>query len=315
MYRLHISPEISLSFFINILLLVLLTVALYHTLILLKKYQKDASSALQYSLEKKSYLITTIIQFSLFAYIFLLLFFTHTLDTLAELIPGAMCGAGVVGGNEYGLLLLLLKFMIIIFSLLWISLHEQDMQQKNFPYFKKKFYLFILLYALIFATFIIEILFYSELNFESPVLCCSSLYGQTANTTLFGLSIPLIVSLFYLTYFFIMFSLYFKKRGALIFSALIFIPLSYYSITYFFSPYIYELPTHTCPFCLLHQENYFIGYFIYFSLIFSLYYNLKVALIKLTPKAQKLAYFFTTLFVLLCSYKFIAYYISKFIVI
>jgi len=110
LYRLFISPQITLSIFLNTLLLLLLTVALYHTLILLKNYKRDASSTLQYALEKKSYLIATIIKFSLFVYIFLLLYFMHTIDALSELIPGAMCGAGVISQNSYGGVLLLLKF-------------------------------------------------------------------------------------------------------------------------------------------------------------------------------------------------------------
>ena len=35
----------------------------------------------------------------------------------------------------------------------------------------------------------------------------------------------------------------------------------------FISPYIYELPTHHCPFCILQKEYSFVGYFFYASLL------------------------------------------------
>jgi len=35
----------------------------------------------------------------------------------------------------------------------------------------------------------------------------------------------------------------------------------------YISPYIYELPTHHCPFCILQREYSYIGYFFYASLL------------------------------------------------
>jgi hypothetical protein len=60
-----------------------------------------------------------------------------------------------------------------------------------------------------------------------------------------------------------------KGRGGLLFSglsALAFL-VSISSIFSFISLYIYELPTHACPFCLLQKEYHFIGYPLYLTLL------------------------------------------------
>ena len=43
--------------------------------------------------------------------------------------------------------------------------------------------------------------------------------------------------------------------------------LSLHALIAFISLYVYELPTHHCPFCLLHREYYGIGYPFYLLLL------------------------------------------------
>ena len=58
---------------------------------------------------------------------------------------------------------------------------------------------------------------------------------------------------------------FWKGRGGLLFSGLSALALfvSIGSIFSFISLYIYELPTHACPFCLLQREYHFVGYPLY----------------------------------------------------
>ena len=62
--------------------------------------------------------------------------------------------------------------------------------------------------------------------------------------------------------------LYRKGRGARLFAVLSgwMLILSSASILSFISVYIYQLPTHHCPFCLLQQEYGYVGYPLYISL-------------------------------------------------
>ena len=59
------------------------------------------------------------------------------------------------------------------------------------------------------------------------------------------------------------------RRGAGLFSALslAFLLVAVASLISFFCLYIYELPTHHCPFCLLQREYGFVGYPLYATLL------------------------------------------------
>ena len=143
-----LSYEVMITLFVNSILFLLLSIAFYNSLHILKNYKKNSTTELQYSLEKKSYLVTTIIFLALIIKIFMLPYFTYTIDELSNIIPGAMCGAGVISANSYGEPLIVLKIVIIIFVMLWLRLNKEDLHSKNFKYFTEKigFYLFIYLW-------------------------------------------------------------------------------------------------------------------------------------------------------------------------
>ena len=63
--------------------------------------------------------------------------------------------------------------------------------------------------------------------------------------------------------------MYVKKKGAVFFSiaSLINFIISIVALISFISIYFYELPTHHCPFCILHQEYGYVGYLLYLTLL------------------------------------------------
>jgi hypothetical protein len=296
-----------MTLFVSFLVLTALTIAAFNTVQILQRYNPNTVSQKQYELEKKSYLITTLIQLSLVINILLLAFFIYTLGDLSSLIPGAMCAAGVVSANVYGNPLIILKISIILLSLLWLSLNRQDYYAKGHPYFKKKLYFFLIIYALLFFDTFLEINFFANLSTLEPVLCCSNIYAKTAEVLPFGLKTGFLVVLFYALFFLLLFLLHFKKRVFITAFSLLFLYVSYLSITYFFSTYIYELPTHKCPYCILGFDYYYIGYFIYGTLIIATFYALNAAIFNFKPISYKKAFFTYILFVILVSAKFLYY--------
>jgi len=270
------SYEVILSLFITISLFIVLGVAFFNTIYILKYYKKNRTSTLQYKLEKHSYLIVTIIYISLMIKVLFLPYFIFTIDKLSNIISGAMCGAGVIGANIYGEPLIILKLVIILVTMLWLRLHRYDLIVKGFIYFKKKMWLFIFIFILLVIELILEYLFFTNLSIQNPVSCCSTLYKSTQNSNQlpFNLSIFQLVIGFYLSYILLLISSYFQKRYIVTFLSFVYIYMSYFSIVYFFSSYIYQLPSHKCPYCLLQSDYYFIGYGIYGSIIMATYYAL-----------------------------------------
>jgi len=270
------SYEVIISFFISITVFMILLVAFINTLYILKNYKQDRTTQLQYKLEKLSYLITTIVYISLIIKIIVLPYFTVTLEKLSTMISGAMCGAGVISANIYGEPLILLKLSLVILMMLWLTLNRYDLQSKGFIYFKLKMIFFLVIFFLLSIEIVLEYLFFTNLSTQNPVSCCSTLYNSTQynNQLPFNISILELVISFYTLYILIMLSSYVKQRYLVAFLSPVYAYVSYLSIVYFFSSYIYELPSHRCPYCLLQSDYYFIGYAIYFSMIIATYYAL-----------------------------------------
>jgi len=235
---------------------------------ILIKWDFESFSSEQYRLEKQSYLIVTILIF-IFGVKFLLLpYFVFTIDSLNTLIPGAMCAAGVISANSYGLELLFFKLFLIFLLTVWLTINYFDLEAKDYPFTKMKYYLFIAIFIIASIEFYLDWSYFLDINLNQPVSCCSALFGQLegANPLPFGLDTKTLLILFYLLSATVI-TLLFSYQDILAFIFLgLFIYLSYYAIVYFFGTYIYELPTHKCPFCMFQREYHYIGYLIWGSL-------------------------------------------------
>jgi len=312
-----LSPEVGITLFIDSLLFIPLFIAFFYALVILKNWDKASFSEYQYKLEKQSYLVITLISLALIIKTILLPFFVYTLNELASIIPGAMCGAGVLESNIYGELTLILKSIIIILILLWLSLNRQDQRVKNYLYFKKKMWFFIIIFFLIVGELFLEILFFSNISTLSPVLCCSSIYQNNENLSAIPshLSSVELITLFYALFIAIIISLYLKKRFFIFLFSLFYSYISYYAITYFFSTYIYELPTHKCSFCLLQSNYNYIGYYIFATLFIATFYAFNSAVFKFAQNSYKKAIIFYILFNLFVSYNFLLYVVKNGVVL
>ena len=90
--------------------------------------------------------------------------------------------------------------------------------------------------------------------------------------------------------------------------------LIFIAIFFIFSTYVYELPTHQCPFCMLQKEYHFIGYFIWSTLFLGTFfgvasYILKVFINEDLNYTYKYSLIFNTIFVFICSFYVIRYYL------
>ena len=84
---------------------------------------------------------------------------------------------------------------------------------------------------------------------------------------------------------------FWKGRGGLAVAVLSLLAFSasIVSIVTFISPYIYELPAHHCPFCLLQREYGFIGYPLYLLLFGGVVSGLSVGVLAPFRKTASLA--------------------------
>lgn len=280
-----------------------------------KQWDFSSTSAFQYKLEKKSYLIVLILFFSLIAKIVLLPYFAFTIDSLSEVVHGAMCAAGVVGANEYGNFLLGLKIFIIFFVGIWLIINKLDITALDYPFIKTKLILASVIFAFIFIEFILEILYFTNISTDVPVQCCSVIFGVSGGSDPlpFGINIQTLLILFYSIYILVLIANIQKNPLFSFLSTILLFYFGYYAVTYFFGTYIYQLPTHICPFCMLQSDYYFVGYLILGSLFLGSFFGIVNLVLKLLIKQTIQKYFvystfFNTIFVIICTSYVVGYY-------
>jgi hypothetical protein len=149
---------------------------------------------------------------------------------------------------------------------------------------------------------------------DKIVSCCGTLFNASSNTIASDmLSIPntILVPSLYLIYLLILVFKNHHKLSAIL--SLIFIPISILFVINFLSPYIYELPTHKCPFCILQSDYYYVGYGLYISLFIATFSGISNFIksylgVGVTTKQMIVAY---CVFMLICSYYPVAYFIKN----
>jgi hypothetical protein len=300
---------------LQILLFFAAIYALFGAIKIVASWDYNSTRASQYALEKRSYLVMVIIMFIAVLKIFLFAFFAYVVDGLSNIIPGAMCAAGVVEDFTYSDLLLGVKLFILLFCGVWMVVNSYDLKAKNYPFMRFKNLLFLFLGGLIGIEFLFEILYFTSLSTQSPVSCCSDIYGvnATMGQIPFGMSVLLLLVLFYLSYFLTLLLALQKKSLLGFFANIFFLFISYYAVVHFFGTYIYQQPTHKCPFCMLQKEYYYVGYFLWGSLFLGVFSAVAAYFIRAltrteSPKLHKANIVFNTFFTLLNTYFTLSYY-------
>ena len=313
-----LTPEVLTIFILNILFAFFALIAFILSVKIYLKWDLNSVKEEQYKLEKQSYLSATIIKFIFMIKVPLFLFFVFTLDKISNVLTGAMCGAGVVDATVYGTPLFILKIINLYIFAYWISLHNEDIKHENQPFVKQKFGLFILIFFLFISELVLEWVMFSSIDIDKMVSCCGTLYSSSSTSTIstiFALDTKLLLSLFYGNFLLIYLSYFIKNRYLFAFSNIFFVVISLVSLIIFFGTYIYELPSHHCPFCFLQQDYYFIGYLIYSLLFLGTFYGLLVGFIGLNgnniENSYKKSLIFNTLYVILLSSFVMMYYIKN----
>jgi hypothetical protein len=86
----------------SLMISAMLAYAAYYGIRILKRWDIGSGSELQLSLERRTYLISTMVTYAFGFQLISLFLFIYTVDQLHSLFVGAMCAAGALYVNEYG---------------------------------------------------------------------------------------------------------------------------------------------------------------------------------------------------------------------
>lgn len=269
------KPGILALFISSLLISGMVLYASFSGALILRYWDINSGSETQLRLERKTYLVSTIISYALVFQLFSLFLFIYTADTLHPFFTGAMCAVGSLNVNQWGFPLVLLKIITFLLAGLWLIINFADNRGYDYPLIRTKYVLLLVLAPLMLTEAIIQANYFLGLNPEVITSCCGSLFtADTQGVASEIVSWPRSVMgvIFYLAMIgALALGVGFYRTGTMGygFAAAIFATLviSIAAFISFISIYFYELPTHHCPFCILQQEYGYIGYGLYLLLL------------------------------------------------
>ncbi len=268
-------PAIIALLSTSLLTAFLLGYAAWHGAIIRRRWDITSGSELQLTLERRTYLISAILAAVLVFQILSLFLFIFTADALHTRLAGAMCAAGSLNANQYGYPVLLLKIITCLMAGTWLIINHADTRGYDYPLIRQKYALLNLLTPLVLLETLFTVLYFGGLKADVITSCCGSLFSQAGGglagemaslpagpmrlAVFSALAVTTVAGLFSIR----------TGRGAGFFavSAAVTFFISVAGLISFVCLYIYELPTHHCPFCILQKEYHYVGYLLYASLL------------------------------------------------
>jgi hypothetical protein len=256
------------------LVMAMLLYAAYFAFVIVRKWDITSGSEVQLNLERKTYLISTIMTYTLGFQLLSLFLFVFTADRLHTLFVGAMCAAGTLNLNGFGYPTLLLKLISFLLAGVWLVLNYVDNKGFDYPLTRKKYVMLLGITPLILADTITQDIYFFSLKPHVITSCCGSLFST--DETGIGSSLAAIPAVPVSVALGLLLLLLFSSGGRFLFSGRGAPLFSFFSGASFLvsiaavislvSLYIYELPTHHCPFCILQTGYRYVGYPLYGTL-------------------------------------------------
>jgi hypothetical protein len=270
-----LNPGIIALLLSSCLTALMMAYAAWFGLGVLRGWDLKSGAEVQLRLERRTYLVSTLLAYVLRFEVLALFLFIQTAERLHPLFVGAMCAAGTLFVNPFGYPALGLRILLASIAGLWLILNWLDTRAPDYPLIRTKYGMLILMAPLAVASAALSLLYLTGLRADVITSCCGSLFSQGSESVreeipLLGANLALYIYMAASALVFIVGVFYYRTgRGPLAFCLLsaLMLPLGLYTLTAFVSPYIYELPTHHCPFCMLQGDYHYIGYIIYASLL------------------------------------------------
>lgn len=249
--------------------------ASFHGLRILKSWDIQSGSELQLGLERRTYLISTLMTNAMAFQLLSLFLFIYTADHMAPLFVGAMCAAGTLKVNSWGYPTLLLKIINWLLAGIWLIMNTTDNRGYDYPLIRKKYALLLIITPVIVLECFTQAAYFLQMQPAVITSCCGTLFTSNAEGVTAGIvalprePVAFIFTAGLLLTFAVGVTSWLKGKLTMLFSVLSLFTfvVSAIAIISFISLYFYELPTHHCPFCLLQREYGYVGYAIYFTLL------------------------------------------------
>jgi hypothetical protein len=240
----------------------------------LRRWDLSSGSERQLRLERRTYLVSTVVRLVLLVEAVTLLLFVFNADRMSGLFVGAMCAVGALKANAYGFPALFLKIAGFFLAAVWLMMQAVDERGWDYPLIRAKYALLLVLAPLMTVSAVVQIRYFAGLKADVITSCCGALFSGTGPeveaelasfepvTALWAMAAALgaaVLAALHVAW---------CGRGTRLLALLggVAFVVSLAGIISAVSIYVYEQPHHHCPFCLLKPEYGFIGYALYLPL-------------------------------------------------
>lgn len=282
-----LNPAIMALILVSFVVLLMLLGAAGFAIQLLRFWDIRSGSEQQLRLERRTYLISTLLAWAFAAELVSLLLFIYNAEAMSGQFVGAMCATGVLNANAWGWPTLFAKIAIFFGGAAWLTLNALDNQGYDYPLIRLKYRLLLLIVPLVAVEAWLQLNYFLQLQPDIITSCCGSLFsanarGVAAEVTaipprqaMAGLALSGGLVLAGGLWF------YRTGRGGPLFGllALLAFLMALVAIVSVISPYIYAHPEHHCPFCILKSGHGFAGYLLYIPLFAATAWALGAALV------------------------------------
>lgn len=265
--------------------------------VILRRWDPGSGSELQLRLERLTHLVSTLLAVTLLFRLPMLFLFISTADAMSSSIVGAMCAFGTLHVNSHGFPALFAETGFFLAGSLWLIMNRLDMQGYDYPLIRFKYRFLIAMTPVAMIALVEMFRFFLNISPDVITSCCGSLFSQRPGVEISDIFVMPIPPLYAST-------LMLMGTGALMpfFASrwshaplfqggvsLAAFPLAIVFVITAVSPYVYELPTHHCPFCILKREYGYVGYLLYGTLLVSTATGTGAGLASLFRKAPSLS--------------------------
>lgn len=260
----------------SLLTLLLMLNASWLGIQILARWDIGSSSETQLNLERKTWLVSTLLNYALGFQILSAVLFLYTLEDIHRLFVGAMCATGALNANLVGWLVLVVKVVLFFAASIWVVINRLDQRTEDSPLIRPKYLALLLITPLVAADLYLQFSYFTGLKPEIITSCCGSLFsdqGESVASELAGMPAREAMKIFFstLAVFFALLLACFLSRATLL-RHLLFVAtvLAFFAslaaVVSFISLYIYQMPSHHCPFDMLQGHYNYIGYPLYAGL-------------------------------------------------
>lgn len=265
------SPGIIALLLSSVLVSGLVLYAAFFGLRVLRRWELASGSEEQLELERSTSLISTVLRLALSLECLSLFLLIYTADHIAPLFVGAMCAAGTLNLNSSGYPAVMWKVFNVAIAGTWLILNHADSEAPDYPLIRPKYLLLLMLAPTIAIEAVTQARYLLSLHPDIIASCCGSLFSpgrralaeawmEIPARTMFACSAGSLLALLGLGIPALRYR--WASTGYAV-ASVAGLAVGMAALINSVSPYIYELPSHHCPFCILHAEYHCIGYLLY----------------------------------------------------